>query len=247
MSDKTPPALVELIQFYALRQDPLTLTIESKSCQRGWIAVLDGDVVKAWTAGGKQSIEAFVEIVSWDGPSVVQKETVEVDDFNIDLPLPQLLLETFWKAQEHEPTDPRQERIPTGLEEDTVAGSTEFGPPDGVTKAVLETAQWFSEVTGFVAVALISAVSGAHVETLGKRSLLTIEPWFSALVIGVSDDDTFEQAVFLNEQFIDVLLPPFNDEQICYLLRMDRSLTNRGLVEVALQTARKPNRLRRSE
>lgn len=234
-SDKAAPELIEFVQFYALRQDPVTLMIESASRQRGWVAVHEGDVVRAWTAGGLRGVEAFIEIISWNQPSIAQLSTGEIDDHNVELPLAQLLLETYWKVQDWESSDPEQEaHLPVGLDEDTAVSEVDVGPPDGVTKTVLNTAQGLSQVTGFVAVALISTENGALVDKLGRRSKLDVPTWLSSVAIAQAGDDEAQKALFLSEDFIDVLLPPVGETYISYFIRVDRKLTNLGLLEVAL-------------
>lgn len=230
------PDLSELLQFFALRQDPLELTIESSSCQRGWIVVSEGNIVRAETAGGKLGFEAFVEILSWDQPQVVEVLSTIVDDQNIERALPQLLLETFWESREHEPTDPPQPPLPMGLEEDTVSREDKIGPPDGVTKEVLELAQWMSELKGFVALALICPESGAVLDTFGKRKLLDVPEWCLMAAQALSRDECFEKHVSVYEDYIDVILPPFEFAPIAYFLRMNRTLTNQGLVDAALKS-----------
>lgn len=232
------PELVELIQFYALRQDGLTLTIESASRQRGWIALEEGEVIHATTAGGKEGVDAFVEIISWQRPNIVQLERAIHEESNVELPLPQLLLDSYWMALDHEPSDPMQAPLSEshGLEEDTVAGDSNFRPPDGVTKCVIQTAQKISEMTGFVAVALISSETMECAEILGDRARLAVPDWIYHVVAAQIADDEFEQALFMGEQYLDVLLPPIEGGTIAYLLRVNRRVINRGQLQVQLRS-----------
>lgn len=234
-----PPELVELIQFYALRQEPLTLTIESASRQRGWISVVDGDVCRAATSGGKRGVDAFVEIVSWTRPSIVELDAGHHDDVNINVPLPQLLLDTYWRSQEHQPTDPVAEADePTGLEEITAVGDVEYGPPDGVTREVIEVVRRLTEVSGFIAVVLLACDTGEPVEVFGRHRKIDVPPWLEDMVR--SRDESVEQLTMLREDYIDLVMPPIAEETPCYFLRVDRRVTNRALLEVAVRRARKP-------
>jgi hypothetical protein len=232
------PDIVQLIQLHALRHDPVTLTIESAKHQMGWLCLDRGDVVRATTAGGKSGFEAFVEIISWEEPSVANVHREVVDTPNIALPLPKLLIEAFWEAQCHVSDDPSCDDLPPGLEEDTVTGKSEFGPPDGVTKTVIETAQRLSRMKGFVAVSLICAPTGALIETLGDRSQMTMPDWLGCISRAQREDPELEHAVFTTGKFIDILCRPVGDTDVSYFLRMDRTLTNRGLLEVGLRQAR---------
>ncbi len=249
------PELIDLVQFYALRMDPLTLNVESATHQKGWIAVADGDVVGAWTASGIKGVEAFVEIVSWDRTRVSGLNREAFDERNIDLPMSQLLMETYWAAQDHTPSEPpasdpfvagdpftvfdSEER---GLDEDTVSKALDevLSPPDGVTKEVLECAQKLSELDGFIAVAFFDE-RGEIIETLGKRSRLEVPDWLSLVVESRAADPRSLQCEFMSFDHLDVLLPPVGESSISFLLRLDRNRCNRGLVAVALREYRRPD------
>lgn len=232
------PDLIQLIQVHALRHEPVRLTIESNQGQVGWLCVHRGDVTHAHTAGGKDGFYAFVEIITWTGPQITLIERHEPDERNIDMPMPKLLLEAFWEAENHESDDPPMEVLPTGLEEETVSGDSEFGPPDGVTKAVIETAQLMSRIKGFVGISLLRAESAELVDTLGDRTKMTCPTWVRCIVRDAEQSAQLDNAIFTSTEFIDILIRPISDSDVMFFLRMDRASTNRGLLEVGLRQAR---------
>lgn len=235
---KEEPDIVQMLQLHALRLDPVTLTIESDYKQLGWVCLDHGNVTRATTASGKSGFDAFVEIISWDNAHVSKLDRDSLDTPNLDLPLPRLLIEAFWEAQEHVCDEPPCDSIPEGLEEETVTGKSEYGPPDGVTKAVIETAQRLSLIKGFVAVSLIYAPTGDLIETLGDRTQLDLPAWVSAIVIAQRENPDLQQAVFTTSKYLDVLMSPIGDTEVSYFIRMDRATTNRGRLEIGLRQAR---------
>lgn len=232
------PDLVQMIQLHALRLEPVKLTVESAAKQLGWLHLDKGDVIRASTAGGKQGFRAFVEMVSWELPRVVQLDREVTDLPNVDLPLPKLLLEAFWEAEAHISDDPSQELIPEGLEEDTVSGKYDIEAPDGVTKVVIETARRLSKIKGFVAVTLLCSGSGEAIETLGDKTRLRVPDWVSCMVATQRDVPDLEHVVVTTGEYIDILVRPVTESDVAFLLRMERATTNRGLLEVGLRHVR---------
>jgi hypothetical protein len=225
-------SLAETIQFHALKAEALLLLIQDGIGRRGWIQLRDHEVVHSATASGIEGFDAFVDILCWDRPEVVDIRPHADEQKSIDVELSQLLLDAFWQADQHEAVEPSATTLdkPGVPDVDTVAGQTHKG--QNRLQFILEMAEKLTSLDGFVFASFIES-GGEVVDHIGEDP--EVPEWARATIKHLQTNPDSSYAVIVLDGFIDACVPLTSSDGIGLFVRVDAEKSNPGMLHLAIR------------